>query len=159
MFETTSLKWHYRSRSEELITFSNKAFYDWHLITIPQAKQHEKGFGVDFYHVPEGRYDMSTFGSGDAIFTFDDNNNELMIKTGSQISLFDTKAWVETASIYNVLCYHKASDRFYVYSYFISSECTPGYIKHYTLADLIEKAKRYLHGHELDEVTKTKYGL
>ena len=106
-----------------------------------------------------GRYDMSTYGSGDAIFTFDDNNNELMIKTGSQISLFDTKAWVETASIYNVLCYHKASDRFYVYSYFISSECTPGYIKHYTLADLIEKAKRYLHGHELDEVTKTKYGL
>ncbi len=59
-FETTSLKWHYRSRSEELITFSNKAFYDWNLITIPQAKQHEKGFGVDFYHVPEGRYDMST---------------------------------------------------------------------------------------------------
>ena len=59
-FETTSLKWHYRSRSEELITFSNKAFYDWNLITIPQAKQHEKGFGVDFYYVPEGRYDMST---------------------------------------------------------------------------------------------------
>ena len=59
-FETTSLKWHYRSRSEELITFSNGAFYDWNLITIPQAKQHEKGFGVDFYHVPEGRYDMAT---------------------------------------------------------------------------------------------------
>ena len=59
-FETTSLKWHYRSRSEELITFSNRAFYDWNLITIPQAKQHEKGFGVDFYHVPEGRYDMAT---------------------------------------------------------------------------------------------------
>ena len=50
-------------------------------------------------------------------------------------------------------------DRFYVYSYVFSTECTPGYIKHYTLADLIEKAKRYLHGHELDEVTKTKYGL
>ena len=59
-FQTTSLKWHYRSRSEELITFSNGAFYDWNLITIPQAKQHEKGFGVDFYYVPEGRYDMNT---------------------------------------------------------------------------------------------------
>ena len=59
-FETTSLKWHYRSRSEELITFSNRAFYDWNLITIPQAKQHEEGFGVDFYHVPEGRYDINT---------------------------------------------------------------------------------------------------
>lgn len=106
-----------------------------------------------------GRYDMSVYGMGSATFMFDDNNNELMVKTGSQISIFDTKAWVETASINNVFCYHKASDRFYVYSYYISTECTPGYIKHYNLADLIEKAKRFLHGHELDDVTKTKYGL
>lgn len=106
-----------------------------------------------------GRYDMSSYGTGNAVFTFDDNNNELMIQSGSQISLFDTKTWMETADILNVYCYHHGSDRFYVYSYVFSTECTPGYIKHYTLADLIEKAKRYLHGHELDEVTKTKYGL
>ena len=59
-FEMTSLKWHYRSRSEELITFSNGSFYDGNLITIPQARQHEQGFGIDFYYVPDGRYDMNS---------------------------------------------------------------------------------------------------
>ncbi len=59
-FETTSLKWHYRSRSEELITFSNMSFYDSNLITIPQSKKHETGFGVDFAYVAEGRYDTNT---------------------------------------------------------------------------------------------------
>ena len=59
-FETSSLKWHYRSRSEELIVFSNQAFYDSNLITIPQSHQHEQGFGIDFYYVKEGRYDQST---------------------------------------------------------------------------------------------------
>ncbi len=60
VFPTTSLKWHYRSRSEELITFSNHSFYHDGLITIPQATTHSKGFGVDFYYFPEGRYDMTT---------------------------------------------------------------------------------------------------
>lgn len=60
MFETTSLKWHYRSRSEELITFSNKAFYDFKLITIPQAKTHSVGFGIDYYYVENGIYQQST---------------------------------------------------------------------------------------------------
>ncbi len=59
-FETTSLKWHYRSRSEELITFSNGAFYNGNLITIPQAHQHEEGFGIDYYYVKDGIYDMAT---------------------------------------------------------------------------------------------------
>ena len=59
-FPTLSLKWHYRSRSEELIVFSNQAFYDSNLITIPQSHQHEEGFGIDFYYVKDGRYDTST---------------------------------------------------------------------------------------------------
>lgn len=59
-FDTTSLKWHYRSRSEELITFSNVSFYNSNLITIPQAKRHEEGFGIDFYYVENGRYDTNT---------------------------------------------------------------------------------------------------
>lgn len=59
-FLTSRLKWHYRSRSEELIVFSNREFYDYSLITIPQAKKHERGFGIDFYYLPEGRYDAKT---------------------------------------------------------------------------------------------------
>ena len=56
-FDMTALKWHYRSRSEELITFSNQSFYDNNLITIPQSKKHEEGFGIDFVYVEDGIYD------------------------------------------------------------------------------------------------------
>lgn len=58
-FKTKRLNWHYRSRSEELIAFSNENFYDSRLITIPQAKKHQKGFGIDFYHVM-GTYEVKT---------------------------------------------------------------------------------------------------
>ncbi len=59
IFTTKQLNFHYRSRSEELIDFSNKNFYDSRLVTIPQAKRHEKGFGVDFYYV-NGQYEMKS---------------------------------------------------------------------------------------------------
>ncbi len=59
-FETSSLKWHYRSRSEELIVFSNKSFYDSNLITIPTNKVHKEGFGIDFYYVSNGIYEGGT---------------------------------------------------------------------------------------------------
>ena len=36
--ERRRLKWHYRSRCESLIAFSNQAFYDGSLITFPMAK-------------------------------------------------------------------------------------------------------------------------
>ena len=36
------------------------SFYDSNLITIPQSKKHETGFGVDFAYVAEGRYDTNT---------------------------------------------------------------------------------------------------
>ncbi len=58
-FKMLRLKWHYRSRSEELITFSNKAYYDNTLITIPQAKRHQEGFGIDFVYLKNGRYDAT----------------------------------------------------------------------------------------------------
>lgn len=54
-----SLRWHYRSKSEELIAFSNKSFYESRLITIPQAKKKEKGFGIDHYYLENGRYEVN----------------------------------------------------------------------------------------------------
>jgi len=55
-FSTSTLRWHYRSRSDELISFSNKNFYNENLVIIPQAKTHEIGFGIDFVYLPNGRY-------------------------------------------------------------------------------------------------------
>jgi hypothetical protein len=36
--KSTMLSWHYRSRSEELISFSNRAFYNGGLLTIPSTR-------------------------------------------------------------------------------------------------------------------------
>ncbi len=45
------LRWHYRSRSEQLIAFSNKNFYDGDLVTFPSSKADAPGIGVDYCHV------------------------------------------------------------------------------------------------------------
>ncbi len=45
------LCWHYRSRYEELIAFSNQNFYDNSLITFPSSKAGGKWSGVDYHHV------------------------------------------------------------------------------------------------------------
>lgn len=58
VFAMKGLNWHYRSRSEELIAFSNQNFYDSRLITIPQAKGHRPGFGIDFIKVENGLYEV-----------------------------------------------------------------------------------------------------
>ncbi len=49
------LNWHYRSRHEGLITFSNRQYYDNELLTFPSPEM-EHG-GVRFRHLPDARYD------------------------------------------------------------------------------------------------------
>ena len=52
-----TLKWHYRSRHEGLIAFSNQSFYDGAMITFPSAKADTDSLGVKLVHVPDGIYD------------------------------------------------------------------------------------------------------
>ncbi|MCW4029524.1 MAG: DUF3320 domain-containing protein [Candidatus Bathyarchaeota archaeon] len=52
-----TLRWHYRSKHEELIAFSNHRFYDDGLITFPAAKAQTDALGVKLAHVPDGIYD------------------------------------------------------------------------------------------------------
>lgn len=49
------LQWHYRSRHEGLITFSNRQYYENDLLTFPSPEA-ELG-GVKFRHLPKARYD------------------------------------------------------------------------------------------------------
>jgi very-short-patch-repair endonuclease len=51
------LKWHYRSRHESLIAYSNYQFYNHGLITFPSAYDKHETLGVQFVHVPDGVYD------------------------------------------------------------------------------------------------------
>lgn len=53
------LRWHYRSRYESLIAFSNKNFYENDLVTFPSSKKDAKGIGIDYYHV-DGVFDRRT---------------------------------------------------------------------------------------------------
>ena len=51
------LLWHYRSRDESLIAFSNQRIYGGRLNTFPSAGHDAGEWGVSFVHVPEGVYD------------------------------------------------------------------------------------------------------
>jgi hypothetical protein len=52
-----TLRWHYRSKHEALIAFSNHHFYDDTLITFPSAIAEHEALGVKMVHVPDGVYD------------------------------------------------------------------------------------------------------
>jgi very-short-patch-repair endonuclease len=49
------LRWHYRSRREPLIAFSNRHFYDGDLVTFPSFLDATRN-SVQLIHVPEGRW-------------------------------------------------------------------------------------------------------
>ncbi|GAB5496098.1 MAG: DUF3320 domain-containing protein [Phycisphaerales bacterium] len=51
------LNWHYRSRHESLIAFSNRQYYENALHTFPSPVERSERLGVTFKHVPEGVYD------------------------------------------------------------------------------------------------------
>lgn len=46
-----TLLWHYRSKNENLIDFSNKNFYSNNLITFPSVKNKDEDFGIEYVYV------------------------------------------------------------------------------------------------------------
>ena len=57
-FMSCFLGWHYRSRHESLIAFSNARYYESGLNVFPAAEQSDR-VGVSFVHVPDGVYEAS----------------------------------------------------------------------------------------------------
>lgn len=53
------LRWHYRSRREGLIAFSNNHLYENHLVTFPSPDFDGGGTGVELRHIADGVYDRS----------------------------------------------------------------------------------------------------
>ena len=51
------LRWHYRSRHESLIAFSNHQFYGDQLVTFPSSVEESQELGVKLVYVPDGVYD------------------------------------------------------------------------------------------------------
>lgn len=52
-----SLHWHYRSRDEHLIAFSNFKIYNGSLITFPSSIEKAPDLGVEYVYVSDGVYD------------------------------------------------------------------------------------------------------
>lgn len=52
-----TLKWHYRSRNEDLIAFSNAKIYNNELITFPSNMEKVPDNGVEYVYVENGVYD------------------------------------------------------------------------------------------------------
>ena len=57
MLPERTLQWHYRSRHESLIAFSNAKIYKNNLITFPSNIDNVADNGVEYIHVPGGFYD------------------------------------------------------------------------------------------------------
>lgn len=56
-FPVKALRWHYRSRHDELIAFSNHHIYGNSLVTFPAPVERLPEMGVHFSHVPTGMFD------------------------------------------------------------------------------------------------------
>ncbi|MBW3019385.1 hypothetical protein KY329_04345, partial [Candidatus Woesearchaeota archaeon] len=52
-----TLRWHYRSRHEDLIAFSNSHFYEGNLVTFPSAEANHHALGVKLFYAEDGLYD------------------------------------------------------------------------------------------------------
>ncbi len=52
------LRWHYRSRHQSLIAFSNHYFYDDNLMVFPSPRPSGKEFGVSLVPVSDGRWEQ-----------------------------------------------------------------------------------------------------
>lgn len=57
IFQEAPLKWHYRSRDEHLISFSNHYFYENQLITFPPNCTDNEGRGIRLEYLPDGLWD------------------------------------------------------------------------------------------------------
>ena len=54
-FKSRQLRWHYRSRHESLIEFSNHYFYDSSLIFFPSPWSQSNDYGIKFNYIEDGR--------------------------------------------------------------------------------------------------------
>ena len=57
VLETRRLRWHYRSRHESLIAFSNRRFYGGDLVTFPSCHTDTSALGLSMVYEPADAYD------------------------------------------------------------------------------------------------------
>ena len=110
-----------------------------------------------------GKSDLSVIGTSFALnksFDYDSENGLLYFKNSDITDVVETDTWVEVTCIYNSYGHNKKTDTFLTYGYDSnSSEGVVGYFKHYSVEELINKTKDYLHGEEMSVEQKSMYGI
>jgi hypothetical protein len=54
------LRWHYRSKHDSLINFSNERFYGRRLFLFPSSRKEDEALGLKFVHVSDGVYNRGS---------------------------------------------------------------------------------------------------
>ena len=102
-------------------------------------------------------YSMS-FANGN--FEFDDEKDLLFVNTGYLMDVVDAKSWLQLCYIENCFGYNKKTDSFLTYGFTRSQdESYVGWFKHYSIDDLIAKAKNHLGDAEMSDGKKSIYGI
>lgn len=109
-----------------------------------------------------GSSDISTYTDHicEAHITADWENGYLYIQMDRLEDVVNLDGWVEEAYIENCFGHHGPSDRFYTMSFEVESERGLGYYRHYSLQDLIDKAREILgDDFEIPAEIRSMYGL
>ena len=109
-----------------------------------------------------GSSDISTYVDHicEAHITPDWENGYLYIQMDRLESVVNLDNWVQEAYIENCFGHHTDSDRFYTMSFADESERGIGYYRHYSLQDLIDKAREILgDSFEIPAEIRSLYGL
>ncbi len=94
-----------------------------------------------------------------AEFTVDYDAGFLYIQQYQLTNAIDLNSWVELACIQNSFGHYAPLDRFYTFSYEVSSHHSIGYFRHYTLDELIDMANNLLGGVPMPDSLRTRYGI
>ncbi len=94
----------------------------------------------------------------DSKFIVDPEHSCIYMQYSSMINILDMDSFEELGFIYNTMGYHAPTDTF---PCLCDEESVRhlGYYRHYTLDDLIKKAKDILRDHEMSQEQKDSYGI
>lgn len=92
-------------------------------------------------------------------FNYDLENNLLYLQLDGVIDIIELKSYVQTACVVGSLGYHEGTDTFIVTSDVENSQEEIGYFRHYSVQELIEKARKLTKGTEPSQELREEYGF
>ncbi len=102
---------------------------------------------------------FSTLDKYDTQFTFDTVHSCIYMQQNAATTIFDLDTFIELGFVYDSIGYHAPTDTFIAVSQDEERVSHLGYFRHYTLDDLIKKAKDILKDHEMPQEQKDAYGI